>query len=308
MPSEAPLRGFPHTFHWKETRHKPKACWVECTSLLNLVIPHDELEWIIAGRTVLEHKSCVQECCQIILTYKVKKPPYNSFNSFQGNSHETRMGLRRNGREIVCITPAGHAPSTSSVLVDIDDAELRNPEVRFNYTEDPTVLKIEPDWSIASGGTPLTVSGTNLATIREPKIRAKYGQAESFHNCTVYNNSVMVCLAPSVADSELGFSDTGTGPDEIGFYMDNVNSLVVVNETFSYYPDPVFEPLSPSGVLELKPTSPLILKGRNLIPAAPGNSRLNYTVLIGETPCVLTLSESQLLCEWPNLTGQHKVT
>lgn len=32
-----------------------------------------------------------------------------------------------------------------------------------------------------SGGTLLTVSGTNLATIREPKIRAKYGQAESFH-------------------------------------------------------------------------------------------------------------------------------
>lgn len=74
----------------------------------------------------------------------------------------------------------------------------------------------------------------------------------------------MVCLAPSVADSELGFSETGTGPDEIGFYMDNVNALVVVNETFSYYPDPVFEPLSPSGILELKPTSPLILKvGRN---------------------------------------------
>ena len=72
----------------------------------------------------------------------------------------------------------------------------------------------------------------------------------------------MVCLAPSVADSELGFAETGTGPDEIGFYMDNVNALVVVNETFSYYPDPVFEPLSPSGILELKPTSPLILKVR----------------------------------------------
>ncbi|XP_040009757.1 plexin-A1-like isoform X1 [Xiphias gladius] len=215
---------------------------------------------------------------------------------------------KRNAHEIVCVTPAGLAPGSSSVLVDIDDAELRNPEVKFNYTEDPTVLRIEPDWSIASGGTLLTVSGTNLATIREPKIRAKYGQAESFHNCTVYNNSVMVCLAPSVADSDLGFPETGTGPDEIGFYMDNVNALVVVNETFSYYPDPVFEPLSPSGILELKPTSPLILKGRNLIPAAPGNSRLNYTVLIGETPCVLTLSESQLLCEWPNLTGQHKVT
>nr|XP_061829776.1 plexin-A1-like isoform X2 [Nerophis lumbriciformis] len=215
---------------------------------------------------------------------------------------------KRNAHEIVCVTPAGLAPGSTPVLVDIDHAELRNPEVKFNYTEDPTVLKIEPDWSIASGGTLLTVSGTNLATIREPKIRAKYGQAESFHNCTVYNNSVMVCLAPSVAESELGFSESGTGPDEIGFYMDNVNALVVVNETFSYYPDPVFEPLSSNGILELKPTSPLILKGRNLIPAAPGNSRLNYTVLIGETPCILTLSESQLLCEWPNLTGQHKVT
>lgn len=74
----------------------------------------------------------------------------------------------------------------------------------------------------------------------------------------------MVCLAPSVADSERGFPETGSGPDEIGFYMDNVLALVVVNESFSYYPDPVFEPLSPTGILELKPTSPLILK----VPAA----------------------------------------
>lgn len=56
---------------------------------------------------------------------------------------------RRNAREIVCVTPAGIAPGSASVLVDIDDAELRNPEVKFNYTEDPTVLRIEPDWSIA---------------------------------------------------------------------------------------------------------------------------------------------------------------
>lgn len=49
-------------------------------------------------------------------------------------------------------------------------------------------------------------------------------------------------------------------------------------------------------------------KGRNLLPPGAGNSRLNYTVLIGDTPCTLTVSETQLLCESPNLTGQHKVT
>ncbi|KAI2649564.1 Plexin-A1 [Labeo rohita] len=220
---------------------------------------------------------------------------------------------KRSSKEIVCVTPAGVIAGSTPVMVDIDSAELRNPEastVKRALSPPSPALNgaIIPQECVTRGGTLLTISGTNLATIKEPKIRAKYGSAESFHNCTVFNNSVMVCLAPSVADSDRGFAETGSGPDEIGFYMDNVHALVVVNESFSYYPDPVFEPLSPTGILELKPTSPLILKGRNLIPAAPGNSRLNYTVFIGETPCVLTLSETQLLCEWPNLTGQHKVT
>lgn len=75
----------------------------------------------------------------------------------------------------------------------------------------------------------------------------------------------MVCLAPSVAGSDKGFSEAGSSPDEIGFVMDDVRSVLVVNETFSYHPDPVFEPLSPSGMLELKPSSPLILKVNCLV-------------------------------------------
>ncbi|KTG36313.1 hypothetical protein cypCar_00010532 [Cyprinus carpio] len=225
-----------------------------------------------------------------------------------GSAVSIKIGLnscrfeRRSGREIVCVTPAGLGTGGTPVMVDINAAELRNPEVKFNYTDDPSVLKMEPDWSIASGGTLLTVIGSNLASVREPKMRAKYGS-----NCTVLNNTVMVCLVPSVAGSERGFSEAGSGPDEIGFIMDNVQTLLVVNETFSFYPDPVFEPFSPS-MLELKPGSPLILKGKNLIPSAAGNYRLNYTVLIGAEPCVLTVSEAQLMCESPDLSGQHKVT
>lgn len=52
----------------------------------------------------------------------------------------------------------------------------------------------------------------------------------------------------------------------------------------------------------------LCCQGKNLCPPAPGGAKLNYTVLIGETPCAVTVSETQLLCEPPNLTGQHKVT
>lgn len=48
-------------------------------------------------------------------------------------------------------------------------------------------------------------------------------------------------------------------------------------------------------------------QGKNLIPPAPGNARLNYSVMIGETQCLLTVSESQLLCDSPDLTGEQRV-
>ncbi|KAM6300770.1 plexin-A1 [Aegotheles albertisi] len=215
----------------------------------------------------------------------------------------------RSAREIRCRTPPGHTPGGSPILININRAELSNAEVKYNYTEDPTIQKIDPEWSINSGGTLLTVTGTNLATIKEPRIRAKYCSSERENNCTVYNDTTMVCYAPSIDNPLRSPPEVGDRPDEIGFIMDNVQALLIVNTTnFVYYPDPVFEPLSPTGMLELKPSSPLILKGRNLLPPAAGNSRLNYTVLIGDTPCTLTVSETQLLCESPNLTGQHKVT
>uniref|UniRef100_A0A8B9GVC0 Plexin-A1 n=1 Tax=Astyanax mexicanus TaxID=7994 RepID=A0A8B9GVC0_ASTMX len=142
---------------------------------------------------------------------------------------------KRSAKEIVCVTPAGGNPGSTPVMVDIDAAELRNPEVKFNYTEDPTVLHIEPDWSIH-----LTfIINTNIYRLtNSTTVSLSYPSLTSGHTCH------FLC----------------------------------------------------------------VFKGRNLFPAAPGNSRLNYTVLIGETLCVLTLSETQLLCEWPNLTGQHKVT
>uniref|UniRef100_G1SK61 Plexin-A1 n=1 Tax=Oryctolagus cuniculus TaxID=9986 RepID=G1SK61_RABIT len=215
----------------------------------------------------------------------------------------------RNSREIRCLTPPGQNPGSAPIVININRAQLSNPEVKYNYTEDPTILRIDPEWSINSGGTLLTVTGTNLGTVREPRIRAKYGGVERENSCMVYNDTTMVCRAPSVDNPTRSPPELGERPDELGFIMDNVRALLVLNSSsFVYYPDPVLEPLSPTGLLELKPSSPLILKGRNLLPPAPGNSRLNYTVLIGSTPCILTVSETQLLCESPNLTGQHKVT
>lgn len=48
-------------------------------------------------------------------------------------------------------------------------------------------------------------------------------------------------------------------------------------------------------------------QGKNLVPPGSGGVKLNYTVLLGEMPCSVTVSDTQLLCEPPNLTGQYKV-
>uniref|UniRef100_A0A8C6T6R5 Plexin A2 n=1 Tax=Neogobius melanostomus TaxID=47308 RepID=A0A8C6T6R5_9GOBI len=214
----------------------------------------------------------------------------------------------RSMTEIVCYS----APSLSGVgpvqiSVSVDLAQIRE-SLTFEYIDDPTVQRIEPDWSIASGHTPLMVTGTNLDIIQEPRIRVKYAGRESVNVCKVLNTTHMSCFAPSLLAEYLPGLDTVKHADEFGFIFNNVQALLVYNNTnLLYFPNPYFEPLSASGVLEQKPGSPIILKGRNLVPPASGGVRLNYTVLIGETPCSVTVSESQLLCEPPNLTGQYKV-
>ncbi|NXB31633.1 PLXA2 protein, partial [Eulacestoma nigropectus] len=215
----------------------------------------------------------------------------------------------RSMNEIVCVSaPSAHGLGAVPVSVSVDRAQLER-TLLFEYIDDPKVQHIEPEWSIASGHTPLTITGSNLDVIQEPRIRVKYNGKEFVNVCKVVNATALACLAPPLTPEYRPGLDAVERPDEFGFIFNNVQSLLVYNDTkFIYYPNPTFEMLSSTGVLEQKPGSPIILKGRNLCPPAPGGAKLNYTVLIGETPCAVTVSETQLLCEPPTLTGQHKVT
>uniref|UniRef100_A0A8C3PT73 Plexin-A4 n=1 Tax=Calidris pygmaea TaxID=425635 RepID=A0A8C3PT73_9CHAR len=166
---------------------------------------------------------------------------------------------RRSTKHIVCNTTASDEGFEKvKVSVRVDKAKIHQ-ELQYEYVEDPTILRIEPEWTLA---------------------------VDPNHQ-----------------------SELAERPEEFGFILDNVQSLLILNKTnFTYYPNPIFEVFNPSGILELKPGSPIILKGKNLIPpVAGGNAKLNYTVLVGEKPCAVTVSDVQLLCESPNLIGRHKV-
>uniref|UniRef100_A0A7N5KF55 Plexin-A1 n=1 Tax=Ailuropoda melanoleuca TaxID=9646 RepID=A0A7N5KF55_AILME len=161
----------------------------------------------------------------------------------------------RTSREIRCLTPPGQSPGSAPIVININRAQLTNPEVKYNYTEDPTILKIDPEWSINRWVSPtllgLTPCGEQPA--QRPRLRPQ--------SCLVYNDTTMVCRAPSVDNPTRSPPELGERPDELGFVMDDVRALLVLNtSSFLYYPDPVLEPLSPTGLLELKPSSPLILK------------------------------------------------
>lgn len=79
--------------------------------------------------------------------------------------------------------------------------------------------------------------------------------------CEVLNATEMTCQAPALALGPDRQSDLTERPEEFGFILDNVQSLLILNKTnFTYYPNPVFEAFGPSGILELKPGTPIILK------------------------------------------------
>ncbi|XP_053329094.1 plexin-A3, partial [Spea bombifrons] len=219
--------------------------------------------------------------------------------------------VRRSLREIVCISPpSSQGPSLASITLKIDKASVRNPNVSYLYTEDPTILRLEPTWSIYNGSTGITVTGTNLLTIQEPRVRAKYSDMETVNTCHILNDTLMLCKAPGILPPAEDLTpEEGVQPDEFGFVLDNVTGLRSLNFTsFTYFPNPTLEPFGPGGTLEIKPGSHVILKGRNLQPAAPGGAKLNYTVLIGDVPCSFTVSDTQLVCDSPSQTGEHRVT
>ncbi|XP_017712893.1 PREDICTED: plexin-A3 isoform X3 [Rhinopithecus bieti] len=217
--------------------------------------------------------------------------------------------VRRDAKAIVCISPVSTlGPSQAPITLAIDRANISSPGVIYTYTQDPTVTRLEPTWSIINGSTAITVSGTHLLTVQEPRVRAKYRGIETTNTCQVINDTAMLCKAPGIFLGQPQPRAQGEHPDEFGFLLDHVQTARSLNRSsFTYYPDPSFEPLGPSGVLDVKPGSHVVLKGKNLIPAAAGSSRLNYTVLIGGQPCALTVSDTQLLCDSPSQTGRQPV-
>uniref|UniRef100_A0A674IVM9 Plexin A4 n=1 Tax=Terrapene triunguis TaxID=2587831 RepID=A0A674IVM9_9SAUR len=327
------IRGENLGLEFRDIASHVKVAGVECKPLVEGYIPAEQIVCEMGEAKPSQHAGfveiCVAECKPefmarssqlyyfMTLTLSDLKPKRGPVS---GGTQVTITGTNLNAGSNVVVTfgrqpclfyRCARNPSlrlVPGVSVRVDKAKIHQ-ELQFEYMEDPTILRIEPEWSIISGNTPIAVWGTHLDLIQNPQIRAKHGGKEHVNICEVQNATEMTCQAPALPVDPNHQSELTERPEEFGFILDNVQSLLILNKTnFTYYPNPVFEAFNPSGILELKPGTPIILKGKNLIPpVTAGNAKLNYTVLIGEKPCVVTVSDVQLLCESPNLIGRHKV-
>lgn len=104
--------------------------------------------------------------------------------------------------------------------------------------------------------------------------------------CQVLSPTSMLCQAPELPISLARQQEVPERPDEFGFKLDDVQALMALNNSnFIYYPNPEFEPLSVSGVLELKPGSPIILKvGGQILHALTYNNQ--YLLVVRSKPTV----------------------
>ncbi|XP_061054720.1 plexin-A4 isoform X3 [Eubalaena glacialis] len=335
------IRGENLGLEFRDIASHVKVAGVECSPLVDGYIPAEQIVCEMGEAKPSQHAGFVEICVAVCrpefmarssqlyyfmtLTLSDLKP---SRGPMSGGTQVTITGTnlnagsnvvvmfgkqpclfhRRSPSYIVCNTTSSDEVLEMKVTVQVDRARIHQ-DLFFQYMEDPTIVRIEPEWSITSGNTPIAVRGTHLDLIQNPQIRAKHGGKEHINLCEVLNATEMTCQAPALALGPDQQSDLTERPEEFGFILDNVQSLLILNKTnFTYYPNPVFEAFGPSGILELKPGTPIILKGKNLIPpVAGGNVKLNYTVLVGEKPCAVTVSDVQLLCESPNLIGRHKV-
>nr|XP_036875317.1 plexin-A4 [Manis javanica] len=335
------IRGENLGLEFRDIASHVKVAGVECSPLVDGYIPAEQIVCEMGEAKPSQHAGFVEICVAVCrpefmarssqlyyfmtLTLSNLKP---SRGPMSGGTQVTITGTnlnagsnvvvtfgkqpclfhRRSPSHIVCNTTSSDDMLEMKVTVQVDRAKIHQ-DLFFQYMEDPTIVRIEPEWSIVSGNTPIAVWGTHLDLIQNPQIRAKHGGKEHINLCEVLNATEMTCQAPALALGPDHQSDLTERPEEFGFILDNVQSLLILNKTnFTYYPNPVFEAFGPSGILELKPGTPIILKGKNLIPpVAGGNVKLNYTVLVGEKPCTVTVSDVQLLCESPNLIGRHKV-
>ncbi|XP_052083178.1 plexin-B-like isoform X8 [Mytilus californianus] len=211
--------------------------------------------------------------------------------------------------QIKCRLPPGKL-GNAKISVKVDGNEIRQDmagNISFTYVADPLISKIYPLKSFQSGGRRLTVVGTNINVIDQPKMFVWTNSVmSSLTNCQVKNETFMFCPSPKLLTRYRRLRrSTALMTAAIGFIMDNavnVQNLTGINNQLQYFPDPLVYRFDPdkedNDNVKLFKSEIVIINGKNLMVAA---KREDVQVAIGNANCNVTnLSEDQIVCNPPS--------
>ncbi|PKU35320.1 plexihypothetical protein [Limosa lapponica baueri] len=186
------IRGENLGLEFRDIASHVKVAGVECKPLVEGYIPAEHLLHIHWTPLHFPSPFTSEEMTLTLSDLKPKRGPVSGGTQVTITGNNLNAGsnvivtfgrqpclfYRRSTKHIVCNTTASDEGFEKvKVSVRVDKAKIHQ-ELQYEYVEDPTILRIEPEWSIFSGNTPIAVWGTHLDLIQNPQIRAKHGGKE----------------------------------------------------------------------------------------------------------------------------------
>ncbi|XP_013391084.1 hepatocyte growth factor receptor-like [Lingula anatina] len=196
--------------------------------------------------------------------------------------------------------------------VFIDGAVLSDRNLRYTYKEDPTITSISPRLSTLSGGTTITVRGTYLNVVANPRMGLSLPQKTTTapFACVAANDGLsMKCVTPNVTHL-IAIAPTPARPTtaDIWFLMDGVSKLRNFSQThpklspLQIYPDPVYNAFTDSPNSFSIDDEQIRINGKYLHLV---HNIGDVSVTVGSAPCTVTALESNyLLCKPGNKPAQ----
>ncbi|XP_033114995.1 plexin-A4-like [Anneissia japonica] len=207
---------------------------------------------------------------------------------------------KKNDGTIHCTTSPVSNMTTGGVRLMIDNGE-DDSGVMFKYEADPIIAEIDPDRSIASGGTDIKVSGMNLHVANNRMLTMTISNKIFYGDCMNATMDSMTCKAPNIFSKfDPGDSDSMLVPS-YGFILDGVEKYQSVQglekfQSFKYYVNPVYYQLE-NNVYKRDDEENLDILGQNLNLASRKD---DVKVRIGRGKCeVIDLGSSLLTCMPP---------
>ncbi|CAL1528850.1 unnamed protein product [Lymnaea stagnalis] len=209
---------------------------------------------------------------------------------------------------IKCSTRKNNKAACGHVEIYIDDFNQKLTNGNFCYKHDPVITKIYPLASIQSGGTTMTLSGTNLDSIASSQLAIVFnydtmkGSDAEQGNCSYQENTTdILCCTPKVHSfTEHHFKIYTVIEANLEIRM-NAKKIVIGEEIpkrIRIYRDPHFDSISSNNIMLSASKPTLSLKGQDI---PKDINKTDIKVMVGDQRCpVIQVEVDVLECDARN--------